>query len=146
MVVPGTTTVPAGCMFCNPDPALVIGQHRSAFALVFSEPIRPGHITVGVRAHKPFLQDITPEEAADVLSYANQLSRRLVEEYSAEKIYVFAVGDASEHFHLHLVPKSSSDPRLGPFLFGDSGWASKVGAKFPEEARRRLAVLLRSAV
>lgn len=111
------------CIFCNPAPNAVVFSGTDGTVLL-DDPIRLGHVLVGIRSHHSSLHDVSPDEAAGVFRLACLASKALVKLTGAEKTYVAAIGDKDKHFHVHLIPKMSNDPPLGPHIFSGSGWAS----------------------
>lgn len=112
----------SACRICGLPPSERIAENDSAFAFFVQEPARAGHMAVAVREHRPLLVDARPAEAAAVLRLARALAAVATPVIGAEKFYLAAVADVDRHFHLHLLPKRSEDPRLGPFLFSPTGW------------------------
>lgn len=119
------------CMFCNVDERVLI--HRDDDGIVIlDDPVRPGHVLVGSVVHGAYLHDISEEAAAGVLRLANRAAREIVATTGAERVYVAAIGDKDRHFHVHLVPKLTDDPNLGPYVFGANGWIGFLPA-LPED-------------
>jgi len=119
------------CIFCNiQNPNLVITNTSDGIAMIYPEPVRPGHVVVGVKQHKQYLHDISEDEARKMFALANRMAKAIVEMTRAEKVYVVGVGDGDKHFHVHLIPKMPNDAKLGPYIFGEKGWAASVGSKF----------------
>lgn len=126
------------CRICALRPADVLAENDSAFAFFVREPARVGHMAVAVRAHRPLLSDLTPGEAAAVLRLARALAAIATPVLEAEKFYLAAIADVDRHFHVHLIPKRSSDPRLGPFLFSPNGWQGGPPAEADERIEREI--------
>lgn len=111
------------CIFCNLKDDTFIYQDQDG-TVILDEPICPGHVLVGSRIHAESLNDLLPADAAAVLRLANRVAKSIVLQVGATKVYMVAIGDKDKHFHVHLLPKHEGDPDLGPFIFGDKGWAS----------------------
>ena len=112
------------CRICRAETVLAAGNGL-AQAKLFPEPAFDRHIIVGTTAHKD-LADVTPEEWHGIGELITQLARDARGEAEFEKLYLLAIGDVDKgHFHMHLVPKRSSDPGMGPFIFGSEGWNAK---------------------
>lgn len=131
------------CRICELRPADVVAENDSAFAFFVREPARAGHMAVAVRAHRPLLTDLKPGEASAVLRLTRALAAIASPVLGAEKFYLAAVADVDRHFHIHLLPKRTEDPRLGPFLFSPNGWQGGPPAardeKIESEIRARVA-------
>ena len=111
------------CIFCDPDPEALIFSGEDGIVLL-DYPCRPGHVLVGIREHHPNLHDVQPDEVARMMRLAISVAKEVVALTGAEKTYVVAIGDKDRHFHVHLIPKMASDPSVGPYVFGEKGWAS----------------------
>lgn len=114
------------CRICEAEPALA-AANGLAEARRFPAPAFDGHLVVATKAHKD-LADVTPEEWQGIGEIIGKLSREAGASPDFEKHYLLAIGDADKgHFHLHLVPKRTDEPGLGPFIFGPEGWNAKRG-------------------
>ncbi len=111
------------CIFCDVASEALVYRGKDGIVIV-DDPVRPGHVLVGARAHGESLSDISAEDAGAMMALANRAARAIVEQTGAEKVYVAAIGDKDRHFHVHLLPKMSGDPNLGPHIFGPNGWIS----------------------
>lgn len=111
------------CIFCDPAPGAVVFSNADGIVLL-DDPIRDGHVLVGVPTHTPNLHDSNPQEVAAMMRLAAACSQVIVERLGAEKTYVVAIGDKDKHFHVHLLPRFSDDPPIGPHIFSGTGWAS----------------------
>src|SRR5687768_4300182 len=100
------------CIFCDPAPGAVVYSGPLGTVLL-DDPIRVGHVLVGIKEHRPNLHDVSPEEAGGLFQLASLVSKLVVSSTGAEKTYVVAIGDKDKHFHVHLIPKMSDDPPLG---------------------------------
>ncbi len=126
------------CTICDwPDDDLLATDER-AKAFFVRSPARSGHIAVAVRAHRPTLADLEPDEAAAVLRLARRVAVAAAPLLGIEKFYLAAVGDVDPHFHIHLLPKKSDEARLGPFLFSAAGWQGHDGLERDRELERRI--------
>lgn len=115
------------CTICDWPEEEILAATEEAKAFFVRLPARPGHMAVATRAHRPLLQDATPSEAAAVLRLARDVAEAAASILGVEKFYLAAVGDVDPHFHIHLLPKSHDDSRLGPFLFSPAGWQGQSG-------------------
>ena len=69
------------------------------------------------------LEDVTPDEWRAVGSLVSKFSAETRAETDAERFYLLLIGDVDDHqLHMHLVPRYSVDPALGPHVFGPEGW------------------------
>jgi diadenosine tetraphosphate (Ap4A) HIT family hydrolase len=111
------------CIFCDPKPESLLFSGTDGKVLV-GDPVRPGHVMVGTTEHAPDLHDVAPEQAAGVMRLASHAARVIVGVTGATKTYVVAIGEVDRHFHVHLLPRWDNDPAMGPYIFGQNGWAS----------------------
>ena len=77
--------------------------------------------------------DLTHREAVDITSLALDVATAAKEVFEIEKYYLVAIGDYIPHFHFHLLPKQHTEPSLGPYIFGKSGWRGRVSAPISDE-------------
>lgn len=111
------------CIFCNTPAGALVFENQDG-KVILDDPVCPGHVLVGARSHGAGLTDISAEDAAAMMRLANRAAKLIVSALGAEKVYVAAIGDKDKHFHVHLLPKMSADPNLGPSIFGADGWIS----------------------
>ena len=92
----------------------------------FPAPAFDGHKIVATTAHKD-LRDVSPEEWQAMGELIGGLAHEIHKTKDVEKVYVLAIGDVDVgHFHVHLVPKMTNDPPLGPHILGPEGWISTI--------------------
>ena len=135
----------ADCIFCNVAGDALVYSGADGF-VILDDPVRPGHVLVGTRSHKETLSDLSTSDAEAVMRLANRVAKAIVKELGAEKVYVTAIGDKDKHFHVHLLPKMSGDPDLGPHIFGAEGWISFLPQSIGEEDVARVNVAIRAAL
>jgi len=112
------------CRICSAESVLIAGNEL-AHAKLFPDPAFDNHLIVGTTAHKD-LGDVTPPEWQGIGELIGQLTRDASGTAGYEKMYLLAIGDVDKgHFHLHMVPKGSDDPGMGPFIFGADGWNAR---------------------
>lgn len=109
------------CIFCDANEESLVLKTEDGI-VVLDDPVCPGHVLVGSRTHHEGLADLDAVDAAAMMKLANRVSKIILEETGAQKVYVAAIGDKDKHFHVHLVPKHEGDPNLGPYIFGAKGW------------------------
>lgn len=112
------------CRICGAETVQVAGNGL-AQAKLFPEPAFDGHLIVATTAHKD-LVDVTPDEWQAIGELIAWHTRAVGGSENFEKMYLLAIGDVDKgHFHLHMVPKQTDDPGLGPFVFGRDGWNAR---------------------
>jgi len=115
------------CIFCDARDDTILYRGNDG-TVILDDPIRTGHLLVGGPRHIAGLHQISETEAGALFSLAQRVSKQIVEQTGASKVYVAAVGDKDPHFHIHLFPKFVVDGNLGPYIFGASGWAGNLAA------------------
>ncbi|HXF72467.1 MAG TPA: HIT domain-containing protein [Actinomycetota bacterium] len=137
---------PEGCIFCelprlgDDAAARILARAGSAFAVLNAFPYNPGHLMVAPFRHVGELEEVTPEELADV----DRLLQRSVVALKAEmEPHGFNLGmnlgrvagaGIPDHVHWHVVPRWSGDTNFMPVI-GET----KVVPELLEETYRRLA-------
>jgi len=112
------TTPAADCIFCK----IVAGQipcarvHEDDLTLAFMDvgPVNPGHVLVATRRHAASLFDLTPEEAAAVMTTAQRVAASVREGFDAPGLTLLQANGKEGwqtvfHFHLHVVPRHADD-------------------------------------
>ena len=111
-----------GCIFCSPEPELLVHEGERALAVLNKYPYAPGHVMVAPRRHTGDYRDLTDGEAAEI----NDLTRRTLESLAAAyrpQGYNLGwnlgrVGGAGivDHVHEHVVPRWLGDTNFMPVL------------------------------
>ena len=125
-----------GCIFCDAlargaaEP-LVVARGRSAFVILNKFPYNNGHLMVVVNRHVGRLAELSPDEAAEVMSLSQAAERVLSSVYDPHGFNIGlnlgkpAGAGVLDHLHLHVVPRWN----------GDTNFMSVVGETrvLPEE-------------
>jgi ATP adenylyltransferase len=110
-----------GCLFCDLRRAapgadsLVLHQEGRAFVVLNRYPYTNGHVMVVPQAHVASLEDLEPEDLADLMLLTRRSLRTLRQAYGASSFNVGAnIGAAAgagivDHVHLHVVPRWAGD-------------------------------------
>ncbi len=116
----------SGCFLCidaeNDGKALVVGRKGKAFVVMNRYPYSNGHVMVVPVRHVGTVEDLSDEEALDMMSLVRTLSSIFKEELHAEGINIgINVGKAAgagleEHAHIHMVPRWVGDTNFMPVL------------------------------
>lgn len=125
------------CILCNPAPEALVYSGDDGIVIV-DGPCRPGHVLVGIKGHYPDLHDVPEDEIANMMRLAVKTAKKIVNETSAQKTYVVAIGDKDRHFHVHLIPKMATDPSMGPAIFSEKGWAAFLPTEINEDEHQRI--------
>jgi ATP adenylyltransferase len=122
---------PTGCIFCE-FPAQQgeeadrknLLAHRSArsFTILNRFPYNPGHVMVVPRAHVSTLEDLAPEEFADLHEELRLAAHVLRAVFRPEGMNVgmnlgrIAGAGIDDHLHYHIVPRWGGDTNFMPVL------------------------------
>ncbi|MFB3739506.1 MAG: HIT domain-containing protein [Candidatus Velamenicoccus archaeovorus] len=117
-----------GCIFCDlPARGDDAGTHilsrgARAFAMLNTYPYNPGHVMVAPFRHVGDLEDLSPEELADVDRLLQASVRALREEMDPHGYNVgmnlgrVAGAGIPDHLHWHVVPRWSGDTNFMPVV------------------------------
>ena len=122
---------PAGCIFCD-FPAeqgeerdranLIVHRSARAFTILNRYPYNSGHVMVVPRAHVSTLDDLSPEEFADLHEELRRAARTVRAVYHPEGSNVgmnlgrIAGAGIADHLHYHVVPRWGGDTNFMPVL------------------------------
>lgn len=108
------------CPFCRipslpDDEGLVLARGRRVYAVLNLHPYNPGHVMVVPYRHVAELEDLTADEAAELISLTQDTVRVVRRVSSPHGFNVglnlggVAGGSLSSHLHQHVVPRWSGD-------------------------------------
>jgi ATP adenylyltransferase len=122
---------PAGCIFCD-FPAqdgeerdrenLIVHRSPRSFTILNRYPYNSGHVMVVPRAHVSNLDDLSPEEFADLHAELRRGARVVRAVYRPEGMNVgmnlgrIAGAGIADHLHYHVVPRWGGDTNFMPVL------------------------------
>ncbi len=117
---PGTGRDGHGCPFCripslDDEEGLVLARGEHVYAVLNLHPYNPGHLMVVTYRHVAALEDLTPAEAHEVMSFTQHAVRaiRAVSEPHGFNVGInlggVAGGSLAAHLHQHVVPRWSGD-------------------------------------
>ncbi len=109
-----------GCPFCAmenmaPEESLVLARAEHCFAVLNLHPYNPGHLMVLPLRHVAELEELTAEEAAELMEMTQQAIRVLKQVSGPHAFNVglnlggVAGGSLADHLHQHVVPRWSGD-------------------------------------
>jgi ATP adenylyltransferase len=110
-----------GCIFCTKqaqedDTANhVVWRGERAFVLLNRYPYNNGHLMVAPYAHTGDLEDLTAEDAAEVLALCQDAVRVLKQTFKPDGLNVglnlgaAAGAGVKDHLHFHIVPRWAGD-------------------------------------
>ena len=144
-VAPSVPAADNGCPFCAmehlpAEESLVVHRGPTCFAVLNLHPYNPGHLMVLPHRHVADIEDLTDDEAAELMAMTQQAVRvlRTVSGPHAFNVGLnlggVAGGSLSQHLHQHVVPRWSGDANFITVVGG-----TKTLPQLLSETRRLLA-------
>ena len=110
---------PSGCPFCamreHHDDDLVVRRGEHCFVVLNLHPYNPGHLMVLPWRHVAELEDLNPEETAELMELTTQ-AIRTIKSVSAPHAFNVGLnlggaagGSLAAHLHQHVVPRWTGD-------------------------------------
>jgi ATP adenylyltransferase len=121
--------VDVGCPFCAmefmpAEDSLVVRRGESCFAVLNLHPYNPGHLMVLPHRHVAELEDLTAEEAGELMAMTQE-AVRVIRQVSGPHAFNIGLnlggvagGSLSQHLHQHVVPRWSGDANFITVLAG----------------------------
>jgi ATP adenylyltransferase len=112
----------AGCIFCEPDDAMLVHEGATAIVLLNKFPYASGHLLVAPRRHTGDFGGLTDDEALEVHRLGSAGVATLTEAYSPHGFNLgwnlgrVAGAGIVDHVHLHVVPRWKGDTNFMPVL------------------------------
>ena len=128
------------CIFCDPEPELLLGSDDEALVILNRFPYASGHLLVAPRRHVGDLAELSTGEVTSIHSLAVRGIASLRAAYAPQGFNLgwnlgrVAGAGIEDHVHLHVVPRWNGDTSFMPVL-GDV----KVIPDALEATRRKLA-------
>ncbi|MFC6154690.1 HIT family protein [Nocardioides yefusunii] len=108
------------CPFCSipslgGDDGLVVTRGEHCYVVLNLHPYNPGHLMVIPYRHVSELEDLTPEESAELMSMTQAAIRTIKKVSSPRALNVglnlgsAAGGSLADHLHQHVVPRWVGD-------------------------------------
>jgi ATP adenylyltransferase len=110
------------CVFCEPDPALVVHRDARATVLLNKFPYASGHLLVAPVRHVGDFAALDEEEAMEIHRLAQRSVAALRAEYAPHGFNLgwnlgrVAGAGIIDHVHLHVVPRWGGDTNFMPVL------------------------------
>jgi ATP adenylyltransferase len=110
------------CIFCEPEPELLLEKGEEALVVMNKFPYASGHLLVAPRRHVGEFSALTDAEALAVHTLARRGVAALQGEYSPHGFNLgWNLGRAAgagivDHLHLHVVPRWNGDTSFMPVL------------------------------
>lgn len=114
------------CNFCYTAKDFIIDESEYSRAYIFATCLKLGHFVVAPKEHIKMFAHLNIEQLCDMMKLAKHVSQKVQKLTKAEKIYIAAIGDSGNHFHIHFMPKMKNESPLGTFIFSDTGWKGKL--------------------
>ncbi len=113
-----------GCIFCDPEPELVLRRGEHAFLLLNRFPYTSGHLMVAPYRHVDGYGELTGDEALEIHRLAAAAMAALDAEYRPHghnlgwNLGRSAGAGIVDHVHMHVVPRWIGDTNFMPVLAG----------------------------
>ncbi|MGH3001209.1 MAG: HIT family protein [Gaiellaceae bacterium] len=110
------------CIFCDPEPELLIHEAEHAFVVLNKFPYSSGHLLVAPKRHLGAFGGLDDREALEVHRLAEHGIDALRDEYGAQGFNLgwnlgrVAGAGIEQHVHLHVVPRWNGDTSFMPVL------------------------------
>jgi len=133
-----------GCIFCEPEPELVLARGEHAFLLLNRFPYSSGHVMAAPVRHVGDYGDLTDDEVLEIHGLASSAITALAAEYGPHGYNLgwnlgrSAGAGVVDHVHLHVVPRWTGDTNFMPVL-ADTKVIPEALAATAERLRARLA-------
>ena len=117
-----------GCIFCQraaeaPDVRnLILRQGEKCFVMLNAYPYNNGHAMIAPKRHVADWEELTDDEAAEVVSLIKVCLRALRKALNPDGFNVglnlgeVAGAGIADHLHLHIVPRWNGDTNFMPIL------------------------------
>ena len=133
-----------GCIFCEPEPELVLARTEHTFLLLNRFPYSSGHVMAAPVRHVGDYGDLTDGEVLEIHGLASSAIAALAAEYGPHGYNLgwnlgrSAGAGVVDHVHLHVVPRWTGDTNFMPVL-ADTKVIPEALAATAERLRARLA-------
>lgn len=114
------------CRVCALTAARVLHSTSDGMVAVPDDAARPGHIMVVSATHAESFSSLSSAEASGFMTLIGESVRAAEQAAGAERYYVVRIGDKAPHLHVHLVPRTSGEPSLATYVFGEAGWRAQI--------------------
>ncbi len=111
-----------GCVFCDPDPAMVVHSGERVRVLLNKYPYASGHLLVAPKRHVGDFRALDEDEALEIHRLAQRGVGALADEYAPQGFNLgwnlgrVAGAGIVDHVHLHVVPRWGGDTNFMPVL------------------------------
>ena len=118
-----------GCPFCSipsmtDEEGLLVRRGEVSYAVLNLYPYNPGHLMVLPYRHVAELEDLTPDESAELMAFTQQAVRAMKKVAAPHAFNVglnlgtVAGGSLADHLHQHVVPRWGGDANFITVLAG----------------------------
>ena len=104
------------CIFCKivekKIPARIISESDKSLAFLDAFPVTKGHALVVPKKHYDKIQQMSPDENADLFKLVQQVTAKIDKLTNADLIAIHngkESGQEVPHVHVHIIPRSASD-------------------------------------
>ncbi len=85
-------------------PSFRIAENERFYAFLDIFPARPGHTLVVPKTATDRLFDLTAEDLAGILPFAQPIAKAIQQAFGYDRVNIMTVGFEVPHAHIHLLP------------------------------------------
>ena len=122
-----------GCSVCTQKESHILVLSEHALVSVSPQGVRPGHLLVASRRHVESFAELNDAEVYGLMRVLAETVIVAERVMRAERYHILRIGDKAPHLHFHLIPRMTGDEKLGPFVFGERGWAGSVARPISDQ-------------
>ncbi|MCS7281518.1 MAG: HIT domain-containing protein [Desulfobacterota bacterium] len=114
------------CFLCidgiEEEKALIVAKLKKAFVIMNRYPYSSGHVMIAPIRHVGLIEDLTEEEALEILRLLKIASTIFKEDFKAQGLNIgLNIGRAAgagleDHIHVHVVPRWFGDTNFMPVI------------------------------
>ena len=105
------------CIFCKivrkKIPAQIVYEDSESVVFLDINPVNDGHLLIISKNHFPYITDTPDNLVSHLFIRAKNLMPKLKEAMNADFVVISVVGTDIPHFHIHLIPRFSTDGLKG---------------------------------
>ncbi len=111
-----------GCIFCAPEPELLVHTAEHALVVMNKYPYASGHLMVAPRRHVGAFVDLTADEAREIHEVTAHALGALAAAFAPQGFNIgwnlgrIAGAGIVDHVHQHVVPRWNGDTNFMPVL------------------------------
>lgn len=101
------------CIFCaiasHTIPADIVYENEHILAFLDINPVTKGHVLVIPKSHHPWMWETPNELITETFAAAQKIMSAMTHNLDADYVHLSVVGTEVPHFHVHLIPKKTTE-------------------------------------